>query len=246
MARFFLPQNQIQNNRGTITGDELEHLKKVLRLRPGDAVTIFDDAGREHEGIIRAYGRGRGEIEIVKSYQAGRESSLEATLALGLTKGEKIDFVVEKATELGVHAIAPFVSAHTVPRLDRGKIDRRRERWQKIALSAAKQSGRTRIPEILPLSDFAALIRKPWSCSLKLLFWEQESRQTLNQIRETPLDPPAVVLFIGPEGGFSTEEASQAIAHGFQPIRLGNRILRAESAAIAVLSIVQFLWGDLG
>ena len=246
MARFFLPQNQIQNNRGTITGDELEHLRKVLRLRPGDAVTIFDDTGREHEGIVRGYGRDRGEIEIVKSYQAGRESPLEVTLALGLTKGEKIDFVVEKATELGVYAIAPFVSAYTIPRLDREKIDRRRKRWQKIALSAAKQSGRACIPEILPLSDFTVLVRKPWPCPLKLFFWEKESRQALNQMRETPLDPRALVLFIGPEGGFSTEEASEAITHGFQPVRLGNRILRAESAAIVALSIVQFLWGDLG
>ena len=153
MARFFLPRNKMQEGRGIIDGQELEHLRKSLRLVPGDHITVFDDIGWEHEAIIRAFGPEQGEVELLRSYQAERESPLEMTLALGFTKGEKMDFVVEKATELGVQTIIPFISAYTVPKLDQKKIEKRADRWQKIALSAAKQSGRTRIPEVLAVCE---------------------------------------------------------------------------------------------
>lgn len=245
MPRFFVPKKNIRGKEGTVTGQELAHLRKVLRLRPGDRVTLFDDEGWEHEGIIRSYTASVGELEIIRSYQPERESSLAVTLAQALGKGDKMDLVVEKATELGVRAIIPFLSSHTVPRLDNKKIERRQERWRKIALSAAKQSGRTRIPEVLDVSDFDDLVRRPWPCELKLLFWERESLQSLTQIREEKVHLDSLLLAIGPEGGFSPDEASEAMRHGFKSIRLGRRILRTETAALAALSIVQFLWGDL-
>lgn len=246
MPRFFIPKQNIQDKKGTVTGQELEHLRKVLRLRPGDRVTLFDDEGWEHEGIIQFYTAKSGEIEIVKSYRPARESSLDITLAQALSKGEKMDWVVEKATELGVRTIVPFLSSHTVPRLDSKKMEGRQTRWKKIALSAAKQSGRTRIPEILAVSDFTDLVRRPWACELKLLFWEKESLQSLTQIREERAHLDSLLLVIGPEGGFSPDEASEAMRHGFKSIRLGRRILRTETAALAALSLVQFLWGDMG
>ena len=137
MARFFLPARQIEGHRATITGVELNHLRRVLRLRTGDRVVLFDDADCEHEGIIRSLSEDRGEIEIIRSYQVNNESPLKTILALGLTKGEKMDWVVEKATELGVHSVIPFVSSYTIPKLDEKKVAQRSERWQKIALSAA-------------------------------------------------------------------------------------------------------------
>lgn len=246
MPRFFVPRKNIQGKKGTVTGPELEHMRKVLRLRSGDRITLFDDAGWEHEGIIRSYSDRAGEIEILKSYQPQRESSLEITLAQALGKGEKMDWVVEKATELGVRTIVPFLSSHTVPRLEGKRIGSRQARWQRIALSAAKQSGRTRIPEILAVSDFADLVRRPWACGLKLLFWEKESLKSLTQIREERAQLDSLLLVIGPEGGFSPDEASEAMRHGFQSVRLGRRILRTETAALAALSVVQFLWGDMG
>jgi 16S rRNA (uracil1498-N3)-methyltransferase len=245
VARFFLPSKSIQNRRGTIVGKELEHMRRVLRLGPGDRLTVFDDTGWEHEAIVRACSAEQGEIDILRSYHADRESSLAMTLAVGLTKGEKIDLVIEKATELGVQTIVPFVSAYTVPRLDEGKIQRRTGRWEKIAVSAAKQCGRTRIPKILPLRDFQGLVRQPWADMLKLLFWEKEAQQTLKQVQEKEPDARAVLLVIGPEGGFSFDEAKAAQQHGFEPIHLGRRTLRAETAAVAAMSLVQFLWGDL-
>lgn len=246
MARFFVPKLNLQGKKSRISGQELEHMRKVLRLRPGDRVTLFDDAGWEHEGVIRSYTGELGEVEILNSSQPTREASLEITLAQALGKGEKMDLVVEKATELGVRTILPFFSARTVPKLDRAKIERRRSRWEKIALSATKQSGRTKIPEILDVSDFADLVRKPWQCELKLVFWEGESRRTLTQIHEEKDRLDSVLLVIGPEGGFSSEEAGEAGRQGFQAVRLGNRILRTETAALAALAIVQFLWGDMG
>ena len=118
MARFFLPKERIQDQRGTVVGDELAHLRKVLRLGPGDRFIVFDDTGWEHEAVIRSFSAHRGDIDILRSYQPERESALQITLALGLTKGEKMDFVVEKATELGVLTFVPFISTYTVPKLD--------------------------------------------------------------------------------------------------------------------------------
>lgn len=245
MARFFVKRENIQAGRATIAGPELEHLRRVLRLTVGDAVTLFDDSGFEHEAVIRSLNTDRGELEIGRSYQAGRESPLALTLALGLTKGEKMDFVVEKATELGVQRIQPFTSSFTVPKLDDKKIITRTERWQKIALSAAKQSGRTQVPEILPLCDFAQMVAGAGAQDLKLLFWEKETARTLRQIHEAHTGANSILVAVGAEGGLSDGEAQLALARGFDTVHLGQRILRAETAAVAVLALTQFLWGDL-
>jgi 16S rRNA (uracil1498-N3)-methyltransferase len=246
MARFFLPRSQIDGRRGRVAGAELEHLRRVLRLRPGDHIIAFDDSGWEHEAVIRALNDEHGELEILSSYQAERESPLAVTLAVGLTKGEKIDYVVEKATELGVQTIAPFVSRYTVPKLDERKIVQRVERWQKIALSAAKQCGRTSMPVIRRVSGYRDLISEQLPGELKLLFWEKEAGQTLKHVHVREARVQSVVVVIGPEGGFSAEEAEMAREWGYTTVHLGPRVLRAETAAVTALSLVQYLWGDLG
>jgi 16S rRNA (uracil1498-N3)-methyltransferase len=245
MARFFVSTRQIEDHRATITGVELNHLRRVLRLRPQDRVVVFDDAGCEHEGIIRSLSEDRGEIEITRSYQVNNESPLKTTLALGLTKGEKMDWVVEKATELGVHTVVPFVSSYTIPKLNERKMAQRAERWQKIALSAAKQCGRVRIPDILGLTEFRDLLELMSRDALRLLFWEKECEQRLSDLKEARATVSEVVVMIGPEGGFSAQEAALAFEQGFKAVRLGPRILRSETAALATLSAVQLLWGDL-
>ena len=246
MARFFIPRNKIQGVRGIIDGQELEHLGKSLRLVPGDHITVFDDTGWEHEAVIRALSPERGEIELVRSYQAERESSLKITLAVGLTKGDKMDWVVEKATELGVQNVIPFISTYTVPKLDQKKIRNRVGRWQKIALSAAKQSGRTHVPEILAICDFKELVEQSFPDNVKLLFWERERERTLNDVRTEKGSVRGAVIGVGPEGGFSAAEVNLARDNDFILTGLGPRILRAETAAVSAMSLVQFLWGDLG
>ena len=245
MARFFLPTQQMQDCRATLIGDELNHLRRVLRLRTEDRVVLFDDAGCEHEGIIRDLSEDRAEIEILRSYRVDNESPLKTILALGLTKGEKMDWVVEKATELGVHTILPFFSSYTVPKLNERKMAQRSERWQKIAVSAAKQCGRARIPEILALTEFRDLLNAVSRDALRLLFWEKECEQRLSELKETRTVISEVVVTIGPEGGFSAQEAAMALGQGFEAVGLGRRILRAETAAVAALAAVQLLWGDL-
>ncbi|MBI2358333.1 MAG: 16S rRNA (uracil(1498)-N(3))-methyltransferase [Deltaproteobacteria bacterium] len=146
MPRFFLSTENLQQRKATISGQELEHLRRVLRLRPGDRVTLFDDQGWEHEGVIASLTRDRGLIEIVKSYQPERESPLAITLAQALGKGDKMDLVVEKATELGVGRVVPLVSSRTVARPGGEKIQARRTRWHKIALSAVRPNADSRNP----------------------------------------------------------------------------------------------------
>jgi 16S rRNA (uracil1498-N3)-methyltransferase len=245
MARFFLPKQNIRADRGIIDGQELEHLRRVLRLNPGDLITVFDESGAEHEAVIRALNAEQGEVEILRSYEARRESPLDLTLAVGLTKGAKMDWVVEKATELGVRTLIPFISTHAVPKLDETKIAKRTERWRKIALNAAKQCGRTRVPEVLWLYDYPNLVSQIWPETLKLLFWEGEERQSLHQVCGNSVEVRAVLLAVGPEGGFSSEEAKLAQDHGFKTVHLGRRMLRAETAAVTAVSLAQYLWGDL-
>jgi 16S rRNA (uracil1498-N3)-methyltransferase len=245
MPRFFVPKKNLSDTHGVIDGQELVHLRKVLRLVSGDRVTIFDDSGWEHEAVIRSVNAEQGKIEIVRSYAAARESPLQVTLGVALTKGEKMDWIVEKATELGVKTIIPFSSSYSVPQLDEKKIVKRTERWQKIALSATKQCGRTRVPEISPLREYQKLVNEVRPQTLKLIFWERELHRSLYHVHEMHGDVRAVLLVIGPEGGFTVEEAQLAQRQGFESVEIGRRILRAETAAVSALTLVQFLWGDL-
>jgi len=245
MPRFFLPQVNIHDGRGVVHGQELTHLMKVLRLRAGDFVTVFDNTGWEHEAIIETLTSERGELKIVESHPSDREPSIAINLAVGLTKGEKLDWVIEKATELGVTTIIPFSSNYTVPKLDGDKIQKRSERWRKIAVSAAKQCGRSRIPEVRSLCSFENFVRESWPETLKLIFWENETDGSLRRIFEKCRETKSVLVAVGPEGGFTHGEVELANAQGFQSVHMGRRILRAETAAIAALAVVQFLWGDL-
>lgn len=246
VTRFFVPQKNIRGASATVAGPELEHMRKVLRLAAGDRVVLFDDGGSEHEGVIRSLGSASGDIAITRSYRPQRESPLSITLAQGLGKGDKLDWVVEKATELGAAAVMPFLSARTVPRPDAAAAEKRAARWRRIALGAAKQSGRTKIPEILPLINFSDLVARAWRCELKILFYEGESARGLAEARAEAPRVQSLMIVVGPEGGFTREEIAAAVGAGFLPLRLGARILRTETAAVAVLSLAQFIWGDLG
>lgn len=246
MARFFISKKNIHGDSATIAGAELEHMRKVLRLGTGDSVTLFDDEGWEHEGTIRSYSNGMGEIEIVSSHRPERESAVRITLAQALGKGDKFDWVVEKATELGAAAVVPFLCRRTVPKPDAAGREKKAARWQRIALSAAQQSGRTQIPEIFGVMDFSDLVRRPWPSDLKLIFWENETTQGLARLREEKSRAESLLLVIGPEGGFTPDEVREATESGFRSVRMGKRVLRTETAAVTALALAQFIWGDLG
>jgi 16S rRNA (uracil1498-N3)-methyltransferase len=246
VRRFFVVRKNISGEQATITGPELDHMVKVMRLGPGDPVSLFDDQGWEHEGVFKSCDARRAEVTILSSYRPERESALRITLAQALGKGDKMDFIVEKSVELGVSGIVPFVSEHTVPRLSREKAVQRQARWQKIALSASKQCGRTRVPEIHELTSFSDLVRGRVGADLKVVFWEGETSCGIGQVKAEKDQIASLILAIGPEGGFSDREIGLALQHGFRTVHLGKRILRMETAALAALTIAQLLWGDLG
>ena len=246
LPRFLVSPDAVRDGGATVGGEELAHMRKVLRLKPGARVLLWDGAGTEHEAVIRAYEGGVAAMAVVRSYHPERESPLAVTLAQAVGKGDKMDWIVEKSTELGVACVAPFFSSHTVPRYDGDKGGRRRERWEKIAAAAARQSGRTRIPEIRDPDRFDVVLTRDWRCDARLLFWEGASGRRLVSLKEEFGSFRSVLVMVGPEGGFSEDEASRAAAEGFRTVGLGRRILRTETAAMAAVCAVQLLWGDLG
>lgn len=245
MARFYLPNPEIENGRLRIMGPEVRHIRRVLRLKEGDELIIFDGHEKEYKGIIIEQEAHSIWVRIEEILSVQRESSLEITLGQSLLKGEKMDYLIQKATELGVKKIVPFFSSRSIPLLDKSKRLNRHHRWQRIAIEASKQCGRVKIPEIIPLLDFPEMLRSAPSDSLRLILWEREKRRLKNFLKEIERGKE-IFFVVGPEGGFSEDEIERSKKDGFIPIGLGERILRAETASLCLLSILQYEWGDIG
>lgn len=235
MLRLFVPSEQRIGTRVRIVGTELKHLR-TLRLAPGDRLVVFDETGEEHDVRLERLAGRVAEAAIVGSRRPEREPALALTLAPSLLKGTKMDLVVEKATELGVAAIAPVVSRHAV---GRGAAV---ARWRRIALAAAKQCGRTSVPAVAEPVDLRTLLAAP-RAGLGVLAWEGEETRRLADL---PAVASAVTLVVGPEGGFATDEVEAARGHGFTTLRLAPRVLRAETAALVAVALCQHRWGDVG
>jgi 16S rRNA (uracil1498-N3)-methyltransferase len=247
VPRFLVPAASLQQDRAILSGAELRHLR-VRRLRAGSRVVLCDGEGQERSGIIRLVEAGRAIIELADAAEVDRESPLHLSLAQASLKADKLDFVIEKAVELGVNEILVFSSERTVrpPKVERV------ERWQRLARSAAKQSGRSRVPEVArPLSFGELLVH---AADHRLLFWEEAERldrrsqpiaNTASPQTALSGTPRSLLVTIGPEGGFTQAEVHQAAQAGFAVVSLGPRILRAETAAVVALALCQFVWGDL-
>jgi 16S rRNA (uracil1498-N3)-methyltransferase len=242
MPRFYVPARDVKDQQARISGGEFRHLQRVLRLREGDRLTLFDDDGNEHAGVIVSLSPRAAVVRITASTRPTRESALAITLYQGIPKGRKMDLVVEKATELGVKTIVPFLSAFSAAGTPgaAGKL----ERWRRIAVSAAKQSARTVVPELRDPVTFPEVVANDAS-ALKLLLYEGADTRPITEIvAKRTLASAAIV--IGPEGGFSHDEVLEAGARGFQLVDVGPRILRTETAAVVAVALVQARWGDLG
>ena len=245
MARFYVPRPRIEKGMLEVEGDEVKHIRKVLRLRAGDEITVFDGLGKEFEGIIVEEGLSSVVIKIRNVYSSKRDSPLEVTLAQSLLKGEKMDYLIQKATELGIKEIIPFLSSRSVPLLERSKRLKRNHRWERIAIEASKQCGRGVVPKIEFLQDYSEMLPKASPNSLRLILWEREGIK-LKEIFERSKERKKIFFVIGPEGGFSHGEVDEAKRAGFIPVTLGRRILRAETASLCFLSILQYEQGDMG
>ncbi len=245
MARFYVPQPRLEQGMLEVEGEEVKHIRKVLRLKTGDEVTVFDGLGKEFEGTIVEEGLSSVVIQVKNVYSSKRDSPLEITLAQSLLKGEKMDTLIQKATELGVKEILPFLSSRSVPFLEKSKRLTRHHRWERIAIGASKQCGRGVVPKIEPLQDYSDMLRTAASDALRLILWEREGTK-LKEILERAKERKKIFFVIGPEGGFSEGEVDEAKGAGFIPVTLGRRILRAETASLCFLSILQYEQGDMG
>ena len=222
--------------------DVARYLGRVLRLKTGDTLRVFNGDDGEWRARIERVGKSAVALAVSEHVPGDTESALRSHLVQGISRGERMDFVVQKATELGVKRISPVLTDHGVVRLEAARASKRREHWQRVAESACEQSGRIRPPLIdspMPLRDWFGGQRDRDATELVL---KPGAPQSLSGI-----DAPAtkVCLLVGPEGGFSEREYEDAGVAGFSPVSLGPRILRTETAAIAALAVAQLLWGDL-
>jgi 16S rRNA (uracil1498-N3)-methyltransferase len=238
--RFFAPPGTFNFSKHsvTLTADEARHLREVLRLKPGDEVSVFDGEGREFRAAVVQARRESAELELKDEIAPARpESPLKITLAVALLKGEKFDLVVQKATELGVYKIVPLMTRHADIKLrDAADAEKRVARWQRIALEAAKQSGRALVPDVDLPTPILSVFHPSNPC---FLFSEKEGHGLPR------IETDTVTAIIGSEGGWSDEELEQARAAGVQIVTLGGRILRAETAAITATALLQHRFGDL-
>jgi 16S rRNA (uracil1498-N3)-methyltransferase len=243
MPRIYIPPERIDDGEISLQSREARYILAVLRLGPGDEVMVFDGEGREYRTALTEDYEGGIYLSIQEELNPERESPLRITLGQGLLKGEKMKFVIQKATELGVDRIIPIVSSRSIPLVEGERETLRIERWRRIAQEAAKQCGRTVVPEIAPIHELDDVLSQDEGT--RVLLWEGEPTPLRDVIEE--IDPKGeITLIIGPEGGFSETEVLKAQDQGFLVAGLGQRILRAETASLSVLSILQHRFGDLG
>jgi len=228
-----------------IEGKEVRHIRKVLRLKAGDEIAVFNGLGKEYEGTILEEKPSSVLVKVQNILFPQKDSPLEVTLAQSLLKGEKMDFLIQKATELGVKEIIPFFSSRSVPLLERSRRLERHRRWERIAVEASKQCGRGVIPKIELLKDYSEMLQIAPPDGLRLILWEREGVK-LKEVFERWEEKAKVFFVVGPEGGFSQEEVNEAEKSGFIPVILGRRVLRAETASLCLLSILQYRRGDIG
>jgi 16S rRNA (uracil1498-N3)-methyltransferase len=243
-SRFFVNPEQIMRGQAVLKGSELKHLRTVRRLRAGDEIELFDGQGKRYSARIAQEKPTEAVVEITGIYQ--ETTSLTLILGQALPKARKMDVIVQKATELGASAVIPFCCARTIPQYDEKRGSIRVRRWQKIAREAAKQCGRTTVPEVKKIVSFRELLGLYPDFGLKFIPWEEERRRKLKALLRRNRQEKNIFMVIGPEGGFTAEEISQAKSSGFIPVSLGKRILRTETVALTLLSIIQFELGDLG
>jgi 16S rRNA (uracil1498-N3)-methyltransferase len=230
----------------TVLGEVIaNHWTRVLRLKRGDAVQLFNGDGREYRALLESIERRRTSVRIEAELAPLPESPLALTLAQGICRGEKMDLVLQKATELGVHALQPLISERTEVRLDAEREARRMVHWQQVIASACEQSGRASIPALaspLALPAWLGQIGAADAAADRLrLMLDPEGDVTL---RDLPA-PGAAILAVGPEGGFSDHERELLQRVGFKTLRLGPRVLRTETAGLAAIAVLQSHWGDL-
>jgi len=247
MRNFFLGTNTVSGELATITGELYRHMARVLRLKQGSEVGLTDGSGRQLCGVIEEVGAKNLTVRITGTVSAPEQEprGLRVTLYQGLPKGEKLDLILQKCTELGIAEVVTFDAERSIVKLRGDRSAGRLGRCEKIVQEAARQSGRRSAPKVVIGGSLEDVLREA-EHTVKLVLWEGEQTIRLRETFEAYQAPQSVAIVVGPEGGLSDGEVEKALARGFTPVSLGRRILRTETAGLAMLSILQFYWGDMG
>ncbi len=238
IPRIYTPQALSPETTVELEPGPSQHLSRALRMQEGSELVVFDGRGGEYPAVIASLGKKRVTVSTGAHRQQEAESPLQVQLGIAVSRGERMDWVVQKATELGVSRISPLFSERTEVRLKGERAHKKVTHWQQIAISACEQCGRNRVPEVLPLQTVEN--------------WLPETRADLKLVLHHRADdigaagtPQSLALLVGPEGGLSATEIAAAEQQGFQSLKLGERVLRTETAPLAALAILQARWGDM-
>ena len=251
MQRYFIAPEQFAESRSRITGEDAHHILNVMRAKAGEQLIVSDGLGREAIATITALSKAEVTVEVGERRDALSEPKLAITVAQAMPKGDKMETVIQKGTEIGAGRFIPFMSERTIVQYDAKKEGKRLERWTKIAKEAAEQAHRGRIPAIEPVRSWKGLLQTVSSFDAVFLCYEKETnlelRAQLNRLKANQGNGTvSVMVVIGPEGGFSEKEIEEAEAAGCRTISLGKRILRTETAALVALSCILYEYGEIG
>ena len=240
ISRFFCPELNLSNKQFSLPEAVHRHAVQVLRLKKGVKISLFDGRGLEYEATLDQVGKRESVVILGQKIESQNESPLEITLLQGISRGERMDYALQKAVELGVSKVIPVITERCNVQLSNGRAEKRLSHWQGVMVSACEQSGRSVLPElmdVMPLEE-AKMIN------------QQSSRLVLDPLAKqgfTTLEKQQqITLLIGPEGGLSEQEVQLLTEQGYQTVNFGPRILRTETAAVAAIAVIQTLWGDLG
>ncbi|MFH1552535.1 MAG: 16S rRNA (uracil(1498)-N(3))-methyltransferase [Candidatus Omnitrophota bacterium] len=241
MSRFYVPKENVRKDEITIEGEEAHHVLDVMRMQGGDKVVVFDGTGREYTGFIKEINRRFKKIivEIVRTEKPPAESIPEITLAQAIPKKGKMDYIIEKATELGVSRVVPLVSDRTVVRFDDAGCRRKVQRWQKKAVEASKQCGRASVPKIDKVTSFSEMVSRLDRYDLVLLACLTDKTVPIKKSL-TGFESGKILVFIGPEGDFTPKEIQMASVDNCKQVSLGKRVLKSDTAGLFVLAVLGY------
>lgn len=242
MPRFYCPQ-PLHPGATVDLPEAVAHHLHVVRQQPGDALTLFNGAGGQVRARLVEIGKRRASATVEAHEAVEAELPYPITLVQGLPEGSKMDWIVEKAVELGVTGIVPLAAQRSVVRLSGERADKRLAHWQGVVVSAAEQCGRNRLAEVAPVQDFNRWIAEPAADAMRILLSPRADASLAAWARATPAR--ATCLLVGPEGGFSVQEEEAALAAGALPLSMGPRVLRTETAGLAALAILAAAWGGI-
>lgn len=239
MSRFYVDKESVRGDTIVIGGEEAHHIIDVMRLKLSDAIVAFDSSGREYAGVISGIKGKSVSIKILRTIEEPAAAALDITLIQAIPKRSKMDYIVEKAAELGVSSVAPVFTARTIPDWDQDKRSASVKRWRKIALEAAKQCGRRQVPSITEIKDLSDALEAARGSSLALIAALVEETVDIRTAVKG-FKGGKISVAIGPEGDFTPEEVDAARERGFKAITLGPRVLKSDTAGLAVLAILDY------